>query len=166
MIHGDHLCNATVSMPSYDAVMVAGERCRGISGQISTVMEHRGIDIGPRRLRGMLCRNRRSLEISSMNHKKTLLAAGLLCATLGLQGLARANPPPLPVHRLTWTLSQTSPQGWTEGQPVSVRVGFGLSDPHQLWVRDSRPVPDDEPLAPATVTGWTKPIGLRVAVRW
>jgi hypothetical protein len=54
MIHGDHLCNVTASMPSYDAVMVAGERCRSISGQISTVIEHLGIDIELRRLGEML----------------------------------------------------------------------------------------------------------------
>jgi hypothetical protein len=99
-----------------------------------------------------------------MTHKKTLMAAALICATLGLQGLAHASPPP-PPHRLSWTLSQTRSQGWTEGQPVSVLVGVGLSDPHHLWLRDTRPLPD-ESLAPETVTGWTKPIGLRVAVRW
>jgi hypothetical protein len=100
-----------------------------------------------------------------MTHKKTLMAAGLICATLGLQGLAHASPPPTPVHRLDWTLSQSHPQGWTQGQPVSLLVGVGLSDPRHLWVRDSGALPD-ESLAPATVTGWTKPIGLRVAVRW
>jgi hypothetical protein len=57
MIHGDHLCKATVSMPSYDAVMVAGERCRGISGRISTVIEQCGIDIELRRLGEMLLLN-------------------------------------------------------------------------------------------------------------
>jgi hypothetical protein len=96
--------------------------------------------------------------------KKTLIATGLLCATLGLHGLAHASPPP-PVHRVDWTLSQTHPQGWTEGQPVSVLVGVGLSDPHHLWMRDSQPLPD-ESLAPQTAPGWTKPIGLRLAVRW
>ncbi|MGB6488088.1 MAG: hypothetical protein WBE91_14505 [Steroidobacteraceae bacterium] len=100
-----------------------------------------------------------------MTHKKTLMAAGLIGATLGLHGLAHASPPPPLVHRLDWTLSQTPPQGWTQGQPVSVLLGVGLSDPHHLWIRDSRPLPD-ESLAPQTVTGWTKPIGLRVAVRW
>ena len=100
-----------------------------------------------------------------MTHRKTLMAAGLIGATLGLHGLAYANPAPPAVHRLTWTLSQTDPQGWTEGQPVSVSVGVGLSDPHRLWIRDSQPLPD-ESLVPATVTGWTKPIGLRLAVQW
>jgi hypothetical protein len=142
--------------------MIAGERCRGISGQISTVMEHRGIDIELRRLGEMLLPYR-TLESSSM--KKTLMAAGLIGATLGLHGLAHASPPPSPVHRIDWTLSQTPPQAWTEGQPVSVLVGLGLSDPHRLWIQDSPPLPDAS-LAPATVTGWTKPIGLRFAVRW
>jgi hypothetical protein len=100
-----------------------------------------------------------------MTHRKMLMAAGLICATLGLQGLAHASPPLSPVHRLNWTLSQTRPRGWTEGQPVSVALGVGLSDPHHLWLRDSRPLPD-APLAPETVTGWTKPLGLRLAVRW
>lgn len=100
-----------------------------------------------------------------MTHKKTLLAAGLIGATLGLNGLADASPPPLPVHRLIWTVSQTRPQGWTQGQPISFLVGVGLSDPRHLWLRDSRQLPD-ESLAPQTATGWTKPIGLRLAVRW
>lgn len=100
-----------------------------------------------------------------MTHRKTLMAAGLICATLGLHGLAQASPPTPQVHGLTWTLSQARPERWTEGQPVSLLVGVGLSDPHHLWLRDSRPLPDAS-LAPATVTGWTKPIGLRLAVRW
>jgi hypothetical protein len=101
-----------------------------------------------------------------VTRKKTFLAAGIICATLGLHGLAQASPPPPPpVHRLDWTLTQAHPQGWTEGQPVSLLVGVGLSDPHHLWVRNSRPLPD-ESLAPQTATGWTKPIGLRLAVRW
>ena len=98
-----------------------------------------------------------------MTHQKTLLTAGLVCATLGLHGLAHASPPA--VRRLTWTVSQTHPEGWTEGQPISFLVGVGLSDPRHLWLRDSRQLPD-ESLAPQTVTGWTKPIGLRLAVRW
>jgi hypothetical protein len=100
-----------------------------------------------------------------MIHKKTLIAAGLICATLGLHGLAHASPPLPPVHRLDWTLSQTPARVWTEGQPISLLVGVGLSDPRHLWIRDRGPLPE-ESLAPATVTGWTKPIGLRVAVRW
>jgi hypothetical protein len=99
-----------------------------------------------------------------MTHKKTLLAAGLVFATLGLHGLAHASPPP-PVRRLTWTVSQTHPEGWTQGQPISFLVGVGLSDPRHLWLRDSRLL-TDESLAPQTVTGWTRPIGLRLAVRW
>lgn len=100
-----------------------------------------------------------------MTHKKTLMAAGLVCAALGVQGLAFASPPPPPVHRFDWTLTQTHPERWTEGQPISLLVGVGLSDPRHLWIRDSRPLPDTS-LAPQTVTGWTKPVGLRVAVRW
>ena len=65
------------------------------------------------------------LEIHSMIHRKTLMAAGLICATLGLQGLAHASPPAPPVHRLNWTLSQTPPEGWTEGQPISLLLGVG-----------------------------------------
>lgn len=98
-----------------------------------------------------------------MTHRKTLMAAALIGATLGLHGLAHASPPP--VHRLDWTLSQTHPQRWTQGQPVSLLVGVGLSDPRRLWLGDSGPLPD-ESLAPRTATGWTKPIGLRVALRW
>jgi len=99
-----------------------------------------------------------------MTHKKTLLAAALVGATLGFHGLAHASPPPS-VRRLTWTVSQAHPEGWTQGQPISFLVGVGLSDPRHLWLRDSRQLPD-ESLAQQTVTGWTKPIGLRLAVRW
>lgn len=100
-----------------------------------------------------------------MIHRKTLLAAALVYAALGLDGLAQASPPGRPLHGLTWTLSQARPQGWTEGQPISLLVGVGQSDPHHLWIRDSRPLRDAS-LAPATVTGWTKPLGLRFAVQW
>lgn len=100
-----------------------------------------------------------------MIHKKTFMAVGLIGATLGLNGLANANSPPPPVHRLDWTLTQAHPQGWTEGQPISLLLGVGLSDPHHLGLRDNRPLPPAA-LAADTVTGWTKPIGLRLAVRW
>lgn len=100
-----------------------------------------------------------------MIHTKTLIAAGLIGATLGLQGLAYASPPPPQVHGVTWTLSQVPPEAWTEGQPISLLVGVGPSDPHHRWIRDSRSL-RDAALTPATVTGWTKPIGLRFAVQW
>lgn len=100
-----------------------------------------------------------------MMHKKTLVAVGLIGATLGLNGLANASLPRPPVHRFDWTLTQAHPQGWTEGQPISLLLGVGLSDPHHLWIRHSRPLPQASPV-PETVTGWTRPIGLRLAVRW
>jgi hypothetical protein len=150
-------------MPSYDAAMIETKRCRSISGRISNVMKRHESDIELWRPPKILCMNA-DLESIAMIHKKTLIAAGLIGATLGLQGLALASAPPPPVHRLDWTLSQTPPMHWTQGQPVSVLVGLGLSDPHRLWIQDSPP--PVAPLAPAAVTGWTKPIGLRLAVRW
>ena len=100
-----------------------------------------------------------------MTNRKTLMAAGLISATLGLHGLAHASPPTSQAHGLTWTLSQTHPQGWAEGQPISLLVGVGPSDPHQRWIQDGRPL-RDVAVTPATVTGWTKPLGLRFAVQW
>lgn len=100
-----------------------------------------------------------------MTHRKTLVTAALIGATLGIHGLAHASPPMPRVHGLTWTLSQAPPQDWTEGQPISLLVGIGASDPRYRPVSDSRPLRDVSP-APATVTGWTRPLGLRLAIRW
>lgn len=100
-----------------------------------------------------------------MTHRKTLTAFGLICATLSLSGLAHASPPPPRPHGLTWTVSQTPPRRWTEGQPISLLVGVGPSDPRYHLLGDTRPLPDAPP-APATATGWTKPLGLRFAIRW
>ncbi len=100
-----------------------------------------------------------------MTHRKTLVAAGLICATLGLHGLAHASPLTSRVHGLILTLSQTPPQGWAEDQPISLLVGIGPSDPRSRTVADSRPLRDAS-RAPETVTGWTKPLGLRFAIRW
>ncbi|MFZ0550183.1 MAG: hypothetical protein WAM21_05195 [Steroidobacteraceae bacterium] len=100
-----------------------------------------------------------------MIHRKTLMAAGLICATLGLQGLAYASPPAPQLHGITWTLSQAPAEGWTEGQPISLLLGVGASDPHHRWISASQPPPDAS-LVTATAPGWTRPIGLRLAVRW
>ena len=100
-----------------------------------------------------------------MTHRKTLMAAGLICATLGLQGLAHASPPAPQLHGITWTLSQAPAEGWTEGQPISLLFGVGPSDPHHRWIRESQQLTDAS-LAAASAPGWIRPIGLRLAVRW
>ena len=100
-----------------------------------------------------------------MTHRKMLMAAGLIGATLGLQGLAHASPPAPRVHGLTWTVSQTHAERWTVGQPISLLVGVGPSDPQYHGIRDTRPLREAS-LVPPTVTGWTKPLGVRLAVRW
>jgi len=100
-----------------------------------------------------------------MTHRKTLVAAALICATLGIQAPAHASPPTPRVHGLTWTLSQAPPRGWTEGQPISLSIGIGPSGPRYRPVPDGRALREASP-APATVTGWTKPLGLRLAIRW
>lgn len=100
-----------------------------------------------------------------MTHKKMLMAVGLIGATLGLQGLAHASPPALRPHGLTWTLSQARARDWTVGQPISLLVGVGQSDPQYRGIRAPRPLLNAS-LVPPTVTGWTQPLGLRLAVRW
>jgi hypothetical protein len=142
-----------------------------------------------------------------MTHRKTLIAAGLIFAALGLDGLAYASPPtsvslssgvlvraPSPairsrfrldpamlaaldassvsrptgrLHGLTGTLLQTPPQSWSEGQPVTLLIGIGPSDPryHRLPA-GTRPSDAAASLTSGTATGWTRPLGMRLALRW
>lgn len=152
-----------------------------------------------------------------MIRRRTPMTAALLCAALGLNGLAHASPPPCRYqcgkHRphsvssgvlvrapslsprssfqvaslealgdaspvgthskrppgLTWTLVQSPPRKWTEGQPISLSVGLGPSNLRYGGVRGSRPLAHAAtPLATssAAATGWTRPLGMRLSIRW
>jgi hypothetical protein len=152
----------------------------------------------------------------SMIRRKTAVAAGLICAALGLHGLAHASPPScvaqcgkhLPeslsdgvlvhppslsarsgfhfanlrapgsasrvgvqAHRspgLTWTLLQSPPRAWTERQPIALLVALGPSNPRYGELLGGRPLVDTAApsIAAPTAAGWTRPLGLRLAIRW
>jgi hypothetical protein len=152
-----------------------------------------------------------------MIRRRTPMTAALICAALGLHGLAHASPPTCrsqcgkhPPHSvssgvivrapslslrssfqvasletlgdasptdtqsqrspgLSWTLVQSPPRKWTEGQPIALSVGLGPSNPRYGGVRGSRPLADAAtPLvtSPAAATGWTRPLGMRLSIRW
>jgi hypothetical protein len=145
------------------------------------------------------------------------MTAALICAALGLGGLAHASPPTCRsqcgkhrVHSvssavlvrapslslrsrfqvaslealgdaspmgtqsqrspgLTWTLLQSAPREWTEGQPITLSVGLGPSNPRYGGVRGSRSLVDAAApslTSPTAATGWTRPLGMRLSIRW
>jgi hypothetical protein len=64
---------------------------------------------------------------------------------------------------LTWTLFQTPPWEWADGQPIGLLAALGPSNLRYGEVRGGRsPVDTAAPM----VAGWTKPLGLRLAIRW
>jgi hypothetical protein len=142
-----------------------------------------------------------------MTHRKTPMAAGLIFAALGLDGLAYASPPtsvslssgvlvraPSPairsrfrldpdvltaldasslsrptgrLHGLTRTLLQTPPRSWSQGQPITLSVGIGPSDPRYHGLPAGLRLSDAAAsLTSGTAPGWTKPLGMRLALRW
>ena len=70
---------------------------------------------------------------------------------------------------LSWTLLQSPPREWTEGQPITLSVGLGPSNPRHGGLRGSRSLVDAA-AAPVTSTaaaaGWTRPLGMRLSIRW
>lgn len=140
------------------------------------------------------------------------MPTALICAALGLSGLAHASPPTChsecgkhhprsvsseilvrasspslrssfqvasldasPVGTqsqrspgLTWTLLQSVPKP-TEGQPIILLVGLGPSNPRYGGLRGSRSLVDaaaPSVTAATAATGWTRPIGMRLSIRW
>jgi hypothetical protein len=67
------------------------------------------------------------------------------------------------VHALTWTLFQTPPREWADGQPIGLLAALGPSNPGSGEERGGRSPVNT---APPLVAGWTKPVGLRLAIRW
>jgi hypothetical protein len=146
------------------------------------------------------------------DHRKTAVAAGLICAALGLHGLAYASPPAyraecgkllaespssgllvhapamasprsfqfatpqalggvsrvgVQAHRLrglTWTLLQSPRQDGAERQPIALLVTLGPSSPHYGGLRGNRSLVNTA--AAASAAGWTKPLGVRLSIRW
>jgi uncharacterized membrane protein len=74
-----------------------------------------------------------------------------------------ANASRAGVHGLTWSLFQTPPRAWADGQPVGLLAALGPSNLRYGEVRGGQsPVDTGPPL----VAGWTRPLGLRLAIRW
>jgi hypothetical protein len=151
-----------------------------------------------------------------MIRRRTAMTAALICAALGLNGLAYGSAPachsqcgkrrpqslssrvlvrapslslpsrfrvanlegldasPLGAQSqgsagLSWTLLQSPPREWTQGQPIALSVGLGPSNPRYGGVRGSRPLVNAAtPLvtSPTAATGWTRPLGMRLSIRW
>jgi hypothetical protein len=69
---------------------------------------------------------------------------------------------------LTWSLLQAPRQDWTEGQPITLFVGIGPSAQRYPRFHGAPPLSAAGPQTMAAVTapGWSKPLGLRIAIRW
>jgi hypothetical protein len=70
---------------------------------------------------------------------------------------------------LAWIVLQSPPWDWTEGQPITLSVGLGPSNSRYCGVRGGRPLMDAPPqsvTSATAATGWTRPLGLRVSIRW
>jgi hypothetical protein len=151
-----------------------------------------------------------------MIRRRTAVTAALICAALGLNGLAYASPPacrsqcgerrpqsvssgvlvrapslslpsrfrlanlealdasPMRAQSqrsagLSWTLLQSPPREWTQGQPIDLSVGLGPSNPRYGGLRGPRSLADEAALpetSTTTATGWTRPLGMRLSIRW
>jgi hypothetical protein len=151
-----------------------------------------------------------------MIHRRAAMSAALICAALGLNGLACASPPdcrsqcgkrrpqsvasgvlvrapslspasgfrvanlealdasPMGAQSqrsagLSWTLLRSPPREWTQGQPIDLSVVLGPSNPRYGGLRGPRSLADEAVLpetSTITATGWTRPLGMRLSIRW
>jgi hypothetical protein len=69
---------------------------------------------------------------------------------------------------LSWALFRDPPRDWTEGRPVGLLVALGPSNPCYWGVSAGLSRADTAalPMAGANAAGWTRPLGLRFAIRW
>lgn len=90
-----------------------------------------------------------------MSHTTRSIATVLICTALGAPALVHAKP------QVRWQIR-------TDPPPISFRVALGPSDDPCLKCRAGRSRVRRSMLAevPATVTGWTQPLGLSIALRW
>lgn len=90
----------------------------------------------------------------------------------GLETLSDASPLSAQTRRssgLILTLLQSPPRDWTAGQPITLLVGFGPSNPRYGGQHGSRKLVDAAPPlvpSPTAATGWTRPLGMRLSIRW
>lgn len=89
-----------------------------------------------------------------------------------LQALGQASRAGAQAQRssgLSWTLLQSPPRDWTQGQPIDLSVGLGPSNPRYGGVRGGPSLVDEAASSVTSAsapTGWTRPLGLRLSVRW
>lgn len=96
--------------------------------------------------------------------------SGVRLASLQALGQAsRAGAQPARSPGLSWTLLQASPRDWTQGQPIDLSVGLGPSNPRYGGVRGGPSLlteAEASATATNTATGWTRPFGMRLSIRW
>jgi hypothetical protein len=90
-----------------------------------------------------------------MNPTARLMAVVLICAASGAPALAHAAP------QLNWKIYTAPPS-------LTVRLALGPSNPRDLSRGSRRSRGHRSELAGSsdTATGWTRPLGVRVALRW
>jgi hypothetical protein len=67
------------------------------------------------------------------------------------------------VHGLNWTLFLTQPRESADDQPIGFSAALG---PIDLGLGEARGGRWPADTAAPLVTGWTNPLGLRLAIRW
>lgn len=96
--------------------------------------------------------------------------SGLRLASLQALGQAsRAGAQPQRSPGLSWTLLQRPPRNWTQGQPIDLSVGLGPSNPRYGGVRGGPSLVDEAVTSTTSTTGatgWTRPLGMRLSIRW
>jgi hypothetical protein len=86
-----------------------------------------------------------------------------LANSQALGGVSRVGVQAHRLRGLTWTLLQSPRQNWTERQPIALSVTLGPSNPRYGGLHGSRSLVDS---AATSAAGWTKPLGVRLSIRW
>ena len=67
---------------------------------------------------------------------------------------------------LAWIVLQSPPREWSEGQPITLSVGLGPSNPRAHGSLPLQDAPPQSVTSSTAATGWTRPLGLRLSIRW
>lgn len=92
-----------------------------------------------------------------------------LASLQALGGASRAGAQPRRSPGLSWTLLQSAPRNWTQGQPIDLSIGLGPSNPRYGGVRGGPSLADEAVTSTTSMTGatgWTRPLGMRLSIRW
>ena len=96
--------------------------------------------------------------------------SGLRLASLQALGqTSRADAQPQRSPGLSRTLLQGPPRNWTQGQPIDLSLGLGPSNPRYGGVRGGPSLADEaetSTTSTTSATGWTRPLGMRLSIRW